>query len=122
SLRQRLYTRRDQLADGQLPVPLKLVHVNRCPVLLPLSILREADRQRLGLNLPACLAAAARLREEQATWQPKLAQVYAEEDFTGPDDPEQQLYAGFMADRDRRLCDQVRNAATQEFAQRTWPF
>lgn len=122
SLRQRLYTRRDQLADGQLPVPLKLVHVNRCPVLLPLSILREADRQRLGLNLPACLAAAARLREEQATWQPKLAQVYAEEDFTGPDDPEQQLYAGFMADRDRRLCDQVRNAAAQEFAQRTWPF
>lgn len=122
SLRQRLYTRRDQLAEGQLPVPLKLVHINRCPVLLPLAIVREVDRQRLGLDVAQCLAAAERLRGTQAVWQPKLAQVYAEEGFAELDDPEQQLYAGFMGDRDRRLCEQVRQAATRELAERSWSF
>jgi exodeoxyribonuclease-1 len=47
-LRQRLYTRRDELAEGELPVPLKLVQINRCPVVAPLSVLRPADQQRLG--------------------------------------------------------------------------
>lgn len=48
-LRSRLYTRREELADGELPVPLKLVHINKCPVVAPLSVLRPADQQRLVL-------------------------------------------------------------------------
>ena len=35
TLRRRLYTRREELAENELPTPLKLVHVNRCPVLAP---------------------------------------------------------------------------------------
>lgn len=50
-LRQRLYTRHDELAEGELPVPLKLVQINRCPVVAPLSVLRPVDQQRLGLDL-----------------------------------------------------------------------
>lgn len=34
-LRQRLYTKRDELAENELPVPLKLVHINKCPILAP---------------------------------------------------------------------------------------
>ena len=44
TLRSRLYTRREDLAEGELPVPLKQMHINRCPVVAPLSVLREADR------------------------------------------------------------------------------
>lgn len=122
SLRQRLYTRREQLAEGQLPVPLKLVHVNRCPVVLPLAILRDSDHQRLGVDLERCLAAAERLRENELLWRAKLAQVYVEEDFPEVDDPEQQLYAGFIGDRDRRLCEQVRQAGLRELSERRWTF
>lgn len=122
TLRQRLYTRRDQLRDGRLPVPLKLVHVNRCPVLLPLGILRDTDQQRLGLDLQHCLGVAEALRQAQPDWVRKLPQIYAEEDFADVEDPEQQLYGGFIGDRDRRLCEQVRLAATQELKQRHWAF
>ena len=122
SLRRRLYSRRDQLAEGQQPVPLKLVHVNRCPVLLPLGILREGDLQRLGLDLKRCLEVAATLREAQLGWGHKLPLIYAEEDFADAEDPEQQLYGGFIGDRDRRLCEQVRLAASQELRQRHWSF
>ncbi|MHC5348871.1 exodeoxyribonuclease I [Metapseudomonas furukawaii] len=121
-LRQRLYTRRDELAEGELPVPLKLLHINRCPVVAPLNVLREGDRQRLGVDLELCQRRAALLLEEAPLWQPKLPILYAEEAFTAVDDPEQQLYDGFLGDRDRRLCEQVRRADPQRLGLENWPF
>ncbi|WP_165681679.1 exodeoxyribonuclease I [Metapseudomonas otitidis] len=122
TLRARLYTRRDALAEGELPVPLKLLHINKCPVVAPLSVLRPADRERIGVDLAACQAKADELARQQANWQDKLVTVYAEESFAGSEDPEQQLYDGFLGDRDRRLCEQVRNADPQRLAREVWPF
>lgn len=116
TLRQRLYTRRDQLVEGELPVPLKLVHVNKCPVLTPLKVLREGDIQRLGLDMPLCQERAAALREQRQLWSQKLDEIYREEGFPGSDDPEQQLYDGFLGERDRRLCDEIRGLAPAELA------
>jgi len=122
TLRQRLYTRRDELAEGELPVPLKLVHINKCPVLAPLKVLREADIQRLELDLPACHERADALREQRHVWSPKLDEVYREEGFIAVDDPEQQLYDGFLGERDRRLCDRIRAMAPAELARQQCHF
>ena len=122
TLRQRLYTRRDELAEGELPVPLKLLHINRCPVVAPLSVLRAQDRERLQLDMDSYQARALRLTDAQEVWRDKLAAIYAEEDFAPTHDPEQQLYDGFIGDRDRRLCEQVRNAEPAQLASQSWPF
>ena len=112
-LRERLYTRREEL-NGKLPVPLKLVQINRCPVLAPLKVLRGADIERLGLNMQFCESSAQALRRSQGQWREKLAVIYQEETFEDVNDPEQQLYDGFLGERDRRLCDQVRNLASSQ--------
>ncbi|AIG02606.1 exonuclease I [Pseudomonas fluorescens] len=122
TLRQRLYTRRDELAEGELPVPLKLVHINRCPVVAPLSVLRAQDQQRLNLDMSEIQARALRLTDAQELWQDKLPAIYAEEDFAASADPEQQLYDGFIGDRDRRLCEQVRAVEPAQLARQQWPF
>lgn len=122
TLRQRLYTRREALAEGELPVPLKLLHINRCPVVAPLNVLRAQDRERLQLDMDEYQARALRLSDAQQVWSDKLAAVYAEEDFAASDDPEQQLYDGFIGDRDRRLCEQVRLAEPGQLARQQWPF
>ena len=122
SLKSRLYSRRDDLAEGQLPVPLKLVQINRCPVLAPLKVLRDDNIERLQLDLPLYEARAAALREHQALWQERLDVIYQEESFAGVSDPEQQLYDGFIGDRDRRLCEQVRNAEPQALSGTHWMF
>ena len=122
TLRQRLYTRRDELAADELPIPLKLLHVNRCPVLAPLSVLREEDKQRLQLDMPLMQQRATVLRDSQTLWRDKLPAVYGEEAFAPSLDPEQQLYDGFFGERDRRLCEQVRRAEPQELARAVWPF
>ncbi|AZL70479.1 MULTISPECIES: exodeoxyribonuclease I [Pseudomonas] len=121
-LRQRLYTRREALAEGELPVPLKLVHVNRCPVLAPLSVVRPADQQRLGLDMAQLQKHAEQLASQQAHWRNKLEIIYGEEDFAPCEDPEQQLYDGFIGDRDRRLCEQVRTTDPAQLAKGHWMF
>ncbi|MGY1449553.1 exodeoxyribonuclease I [Pseudomonas chlororaphis] len=122
TLRQRLYTRREDLAEGELPVPLKLIHINRCPVVAPLSVLRGEDQQRLQLDMAEYKARTLRLSDAQEVWRDKLAAIYASEDFAPSIDPEQQLYDGFIGDRDRRLCEQVRNAEPLHLGQEQWPF
>ncbi|MDM8350378.1 exodeoxyribonuclease I [Pseudomonas sp. sp1636] len=121
-LRRRLYTRREQLGEGELPVPLKLLHINRCPVVAPLNVLRGEDIQRLQLDMSEPLLHADQLVAAQAQWRDKLALIYGEEGFAASEDPEQQLYDGFIGDRDRRLCEQVRNAEPAQLAQGVWPF
>jgi len=122
TLRQMLYTRREDLPEGQLPVPLKLIHVNRCPVVAPLNVVRAQDQQRLQLDMPLYQARALSLTDTQEVWRDKLSTIYAREDFVPSDDPEQQLYDGFIGDRDRRLCEQVRASDPEQLAKDTWPF
>jgi exodeoxyribonuclease-1 len=122
SLRQRLYTRREDLAEGELPVPLKLIHINKCPVVAPLSVLRPEDRLRLGVDVSLYQQRALRLSDAQQDWQAKVLAIYASEDFSSSEDPEQQLYDGFIGDRDRRLCEQVRTVDPLQLAQEQWPF
>ncbi|UVM51778.1 MULTISPECIES: exodeoxyribonuclease I [unclassified Pseudomonas] len=122
TLRQRLYTRRDELAEGELPVPLKLIHINKCPVVAPLSVLRPDDQQRLGLDMALYQGRALRLSDAQQVWRDKVSDIYSRDDFSPSPDPEQQLYDGFIGDRDRRLCEQVRTADPAQLAQEQWPF
>lgn len=117
-----MYTRREELLEGELPVPLKLIHINKCPVIAPLSVLRAEDQQRLELDMEGYQQRALRLTDAQKVWQDKLQAIYGREDFTASEDPEQQLYAGFLGDRDRRLCEQVRMADPLQLTQERWPF
>ncbi|WP_060482476.1 exodeoxyribonuclease I [Pseudomonas sp. NBRC 111119] len=122
TLRQRLYTRRDELAEGELPVPLKLIQINRCPVVAPLSVLRPQDQLRLGLDVPMLQRRGEDLASQQAQWQDKLQLIYGKEAFAPSADPEQQLYEGFLGERDRRLCEHVRTSDPAQLGHGQWMF
>jgi exodeoxyribonuclease-1 len=122
ALKARLYRRREELQEGQAAVPLKLIHVNRCPVVAPLSVLRGDNIQRLQLDLPLYEARAALLRRHQDAWRERLAVIYEQDSFEPAQDPEHQLYDGFIKDRDRRLCEQVRGAEPHTLGAKYWMF
>ena len=46
-IRRLLYTRNDELAEGEARPGLKLVHINKCPVLADTKVLLPADIERL---------------------------------------------------------------------------
>ena len=62
AIAERLYIRQADLPEGEARVPLKEVHVNKCPALVPWEHLREADFARLRIDPDAVLRRAARLQ------------------------------------------------------------
>jgi len=100
ALRERLYTPRDQLGDAAA-VPIKLVHINKCPVLAPANTLRPEDAQRIGIDRQRCLANLALLRQHPEIRE-KVVTLFAEaEPFAAVDDVDARLYDGFFSDADR---------------------
>ncbi|WP_337261707.1 MULTISPECIES: exodeoxyribonuclease I [unclassified Serratia (in: enterobacteria)] len=100
-LRERLYTRRDRLAAAQTPVPIKLVHINKCPVLAPAKTLLPENADRLGIDRQACLQNLQVLRQHPEVRE-KVVTLFAEaEPFTPLDDVDAKLYDGFFSDADR---------------------
>lgn len=109
----RLYTPAVDLPEGESRIPLKEVHTNKCPVLLPLAHLREADFERLGIDREACLARAAALRATPGLAE-RVRQVFAAETAREPADADAALYDGFPSDADKRLFPRVRSASPAE--------
>lgn len=124
TLRERLYTRREALAEGDLPVPLKLVQINKCPILAPFSVLRPADTERLQFDQAAVWRRIRQLLDQRATWQPKVQALYAEASgfATQEQDVEERLYDGFIAAEERQLCEQVQQCPAEQLGSRSWPF
>lgn len=110
TLRERLYTRHSDLGD-LAAVPIKLVHINKCPVLAPASTLRPEDAERLAIDRQRCLANLALLRQHPEVRE-KVVTLFAEaEPFVASQDVDAQLYDGFFSDADRAGMNIIRQTA-----------
>lgn len=113
ALRERLYTPRAALADGETPLPLKLVHINKCPVLAPAATLRAEDAARAGLDLAHCRQSLRTLRQSPQVRE-NVVTLFAEKaPFAAQPDVDAQLYDGFFSDADRAAIEIVRQTAPQ---------
>lgn len=103
-LHTHLHTRRDALREDTA-VPLKLVHINKCPVLAPASTLRPDDAVRLGIDRQHCLDNLTWLRRRPELREKIVALFAGSSPYTPQDDVDAQLYDGFFCDADRATID-----------------
>lgn len=126
NLRERLFSTADALPDGVERLALKEIHLNKTPMLLPPSMLDDALAEQWQLDKQQAqqhwqqLANLSVLEREQL--RAKLSEIYAEPGFPERRDPEQQLYAGFVGDEDKRLMLQIRRSSPLDLAQTDWQF
>lgn len=112
TLRQWLYQSRQDCGDRPA-VPLKLVHINKCPVLAPANVLRPEDAQRLNIDRQHCLANLALLRQSPLVRE-KVVEIFAHPSpFAAATDVDNQLYAGFFSPSDKQALDILRQTAPQ---------
>ncbi|GAB3725991.1 exodeoxyribonuclease I [Luteimonas pelagia] len=104
----RVFVRAADLPEGVARIPLKEVHLNRCPALVPWQHLRAADFARLGIDPDRVEAHAARLRAAGPALAEKVRRVFAREDAREPGDVDGALYGAFLADGDKRKLADVR--------------
>ncbi len=117
TVRRRLYTRADELPEGETRLPIKTIHINKSPIVIgKLATLTPATVQRWGLDLPQALRhaekAAALDRGLDALW----AQVFTRAPPDGPVDVDEDLYGGFLGNEDRRTLERLRGLGAAALA------
>ncbi|MDX1800903.1 MAG: exodeoxyribonuclease I [Marinobacter sp.] len=116
-IQRRVFTSQAELGDDTRRFPLKAVHVNKCPVLAPASMLKSLSPERLAdlsLDGDVLRAHLAQLKASPDLAQ-RLASAFDKPHDNDLTDPDEQLYAGgFISRTDRaRLDDILRKPADQ---------
>ena len=119
TLRERLYTPAANLPEGVARLPLKTVHLNKCPVLAPVKALRPEDIERLNLDLPRCDEHLECLKADALSVAGKIREILsAEPPATEEPDPDLMLYdGGFLGDGDRATLDRLRGLDPRQLAE-----
>lgn len=122
TLQQRLFTPSAELAIGVERPALKTIHINKCPVVVPVATLNDAAAQRLHIDRAQhqkhmdMLNAAGDLTE-------KLSQIFSPKPFDPVSDPDASLYSGgFFSDNDKRKMEIIRSAEPDMLKTLSIPF
>ena len=118
----RLYVPAADLPEGEVRVPLKEVHLNRCPALVAWDHLRAADFTRLVIEPARVEARAARLRAAGPALAEKVRQVYAAAGERAAADVDAGIYDGFTGDGDKRRFAAVRSTPPEALGLREFGF
>ncbi|WP_426360412.1 exodeoxyribonuclease I [Pseudocolwellia sp. HL-MZ19] len=122
-IKARLYTRHDELEEGELPIPVKLIHVNKCPVIAPAKTLLPVNAARLDIPREVCLANLAKLKKNTEL-RDKLTDVFAQSyDKDTTIDAEQSLYGGnFFSHSDKAQMDILHQINPEQLASHPFEF
>ncbi|GAA0910293.1 exodeoxyribonuclease I [Luteibacter anthropi] len=118
----RVFTSRADLPEGVERIALRTVRANHAPALAPLSVLKGANMERLGLDMDAVERHLVTLRTAEGLAE-KLRRVYARAaDLPPAEDPELGLYGAFLPNADRALLADVRATPPGQLGTRSFPF
>ncbi|MAN52210.1 MULTISPECIES: exodeoxyribonuclease I [unclassified Marinimicrobium] len=126
SLRERLFTRSEDLPEGTRRPALKEVHLNKTPMIAPANTLDERTARRLGIDKAQAEVHWRQLADltlsEQQRLRAKLQSIYRAPGFEPRTDPDQQLYDGFFDDHDKKLMTELRRAQPEALAANVFDF
>ncbi|OOF35611.1 exodeoxyribonuclease I [Rodentibacter rarus] len=117
-LRDDLYTKKSELEKREEPaVPLKLVHINKCPILAPAKTLLPENAERLGIDRQLCLENLAKLRASFDIRE-KVTDIFSpEREFEPSDNVETELYNGFFSYADKNNMAILRQLPAEKLAE-----
>jgi len=111
---ERLYTPRDQLPEGVERIPLKTIHINKCPVVAPVKTLDEASKKRTQIDKTTYMKHLSIL-QSIPDLDKKLNKIYNHNPFTTETDPDKSLYGGgFFSPDDKKRMDDLRQLNENE--------
>ncbi len=90
---RRVFTPRDQLLEGESRIPLKTIHINRCPAIAPLATLNNERAEYLGISHLICQEHLAEIQHASGIVE-KIVDAYESHQFAQVSDPDHMLYAG----------------------------
>lgn len=121
AISERLYTRYDELGEDELPIPIKLIHANKCPIVAPAKTLLPENAERLNIPREQCLKNLALIKENLDVRE-KLIEVFSNTNIDEQQrDPEHALYGShFFSTTDKAQMDILHSLPVEQLA--THPF
>ena len=123
AIRERLFTPSAERAEGETRIPLKTIHLNRCPAVAPITVLTEAIVNRYVLDMRAIDHNRQKLLAIPGLAH-KIAEVFNEHpaDSSGGD-PDFMLYSGgFFDTHDKRAMEKMRTMSSAQLASLPFSF
>jgi len=121
-IRQRVFTRTEDLPKESRRIPLKTLHVNRCPIVAPMSILPADKAADYQIDLDTCNRHWQKLIEIQDL-SVRLRKALEPDRADAESDPDFMIYSGgFFSDADRKLMDVVRESTSEQLVMLNLPF
>jgi exodeoxyribonuclease-1 len=117
-LAARLYTPAAELPEGIQRVPLKQIHINKCPVIVPLKTMDSEAAGRLNIDIDKCLLHRELILQHIEEFAGKTSAIFQHNEFPDIPDPDAQLYSGgFFSREDSARIDKVRNTHPSKLAE-----
>ena len=120
-----VFTPAVDLPEGVERLPLKMIHTNHVPMVAPAATLRDANPDRIGLDVQRCMQNAKRILPQLAALRQKVSEVFAMpgEGFEESSDPDRMLYSGgFFPPSDRHLMNKILKIAPKDLGRHLWTF
>lgn len=124
-IRDRIFTQASELPEGVTRIPLKTIHINKCPIIAPATMLKSLDTkglERLQLNGDA-LRENLKILRSISGLKEKLTEVFSQSEFEKSSDPDLMIYSGgFFSSNDKATMERVRQASVIELAEDEFNF
>ncbi|WP_455218124.1 exodeoxyribonuclease I [Kaarinaea lacus] len=121
-IKERLFTPKEELQEGKERLPVKSVHINKSPVIVPANTLTTEAAEKWNIDVDRALQYAEILYANQQFKQ-NLQSVFADRAFDEVEDPDDMLYSGgFFSNDDRSRMDIVKDASPEDLRGMDLPF
>ena len=122
-IKTRLYTSYKDLGPDEKPIPVKLIHINKCPVVAPAKTLLPENAERLAIPREFCLGNLKKLKEFPEIRE-KLSEVFIESNEFEPEtEAEQALYSGkFFSESDKAQMEILHQLPAEQLGSHPFQF
>ncbi len=120
-IRDRLFTPQADLPEGLERIALKTIHINKSPIVAPLSVLKGVDLDRIQMNF-ALNKKHLDAFKNQASMIQKAQEVFNQPFDNQHEDVDSMLYSGFFSPQDKDHFNTIRTLADEQLAQAQFQF
>jgi exodeoxyribonuclease I len=117
-IRQRMFSKLDELEEGVTRLPIKSVHLNKSPIVIGnLKTLSPVMAEKWGIDVEQVLRFAESLAKESHRLNSLWPAVFARSTLTNVD-VDEDLYGGFIGNEDRRTLQRLRGLKPEQLGAR----
>lgn len=118
-VRERMFIRTEELPEGVARLPVKTLHLNKCPIVIGnLKTLSAERAAHWGIDVEQALRHAQLVMAKGATLAGLWPEVFARPAPAAAPDVDEDLYGGFIGNEDRRRLQRLRSMAPEQLAER----